>query len=155
MFHAFFVALTRCALLVAIVFFMNEQAFAGGAKMPVSYEIVDGISITKPLTDKPGDPANGKRIFFNVKTACNACHAPSGNAEASNTGESWRFLANSRHFYSDGQLRLILVNPKALNPDSVMPAYYEPGQDANGQTTPSRLKAQEIEDVIAYLKTLE
>jgi sulfur-oxidizing protein SoxX len=58
---------------------------------------------------------------------------------------------------SEPQIRLRLVNPKRINPETIMPAYHR----AEGLTRVAEkyrgrpiLSAQEIEDVVAYLLTL-
>jgi len=56
-----------------------------------------------------------------------------------------------------GALRLRLVDPKALNPATIMPAYYKiEGLNRVLDRYRARpiLSAQQIEDVIAYLLTL-
>jgi len=50
-----------------------------------------------------------------------------------------------------------IVDPKVINPDTMMPSFYKTGQHRvlkkfQGKTI---LKAQEVEDVIAYLLTLK
>ena len=59
--------------------------------------------------------------------------------------------------YTADELRLRLVNPKALNPQTVMPAYYKAEglyQVLKRYRDKPILTAQEIEDIIAYLLTL-
>jgi sulfur-oxidizing protein SoxX len=55
-------------------------------------------------------------------------------------------------------LRLRIVNPKALDPATIMPAYYRvAGLTAVGTAFAGKpiLTAQEVEDVVAYLATLK
>ena len=56
-----------------------------------------------------------------------------------------------------GQLRLRIVDSTRVNPEAVMPAYYRV-QGLNQVAQPFRgqpiLTAQQVEDVIAYLSTL-
>lgn len=59
---------------------------------------------------------------------------------------------------SDGQLRLRIVDQSRLNPDTVMPSYYK--TDGLVRVAPTYrgkpvLTVQQIEDVVAYLKTLK
>jgi sulfur-oxidizing protein SoxX len=59
--------------------------------------------------------------------------------------------------YSAGELRLRLVDPKRLHPDTIMPAYYRiEGLHRVQERYRARtiLTAQQIEDVVAYLLTL-
>ena len=59
--------------------------------------------------------------------------------------------------YKIGELRLRLVNPKIVNPDTIMPAYYRTEglhrvqKKWQGKTI---ISAQEVEDILAYLMTL-
>jgi sulfur-oxidizing protein SoxX len=60
--------------------------------------------------------------------------------------------------YSAGALRLRMVDPKQINPQTSMPAYYKIEglhQVAEGYRGKPILTAQEIEDVVAYLLTLK
>jgi sulfur-oxidizing protein SoxX len=59
---------------------------------------------------------------------------------------------------SEGQLRLRIVDSSRLNPETVMPSYYK--VDGLVRVAPAWrgkpvLTAQQIEDVIVYLKTLK
>jgi sulfur-oxidizing protein SoxX len=122
----------------------------------VPYRVVDG-AIPAPLTAQPGDPERGRRIVLDRDAGdCTICHAmPLPQREFHGTigppldGIGRRATA--------GSLRLRLVDPKALSPMTIMPAYYK----VEGlhrvleryRHTPI-LTAQQIEDVIAYLLTL-
>jgi len=72
-------------------------------------------------------------------------------------GRSRRILSGAGSRWSEGQLRLRLVDPTRLNPDTIMPAYYR----VEGLTRVGRawrgkpiLTAEQIEDVVAFLVTL-
>jgi sulfur-oxidizing protein SoxX len=66
-------------------------------------------------------------------------------------------LDNVGSRYTAGALRLRLVDPKVLNAQTVMPAYYRV-EGLYRVLAPYRgqpiLTAQQIEDVVAYLLTL-
>ncbi len=122
----------------------------------VAYEIVD-FAIPEPLTEVPGDVERGWTIVQNAANAtCLICHAmpmpwqpDHGNLAPDLTGVGNR--------YNAAELRLRLVDPKVLNPFTIMPAYYQiqgftrVQEKYVGKTIYS---AQDIEDVIAYLLTL-
>ena len=60
--------------------------------------------------------------------------------------------------YTIAELRLRLVNPYALNPDSVMPAFYKVvglKRVDKKYKEKSILSAQQIQDVISWLATLK
>ncbi|MEM7212423.1 MAG: c-type cytochrome [Pseudomonadota bacterium] len=123
----------------------------------VAYEIVNGRSIPKSLTANPGDPEIGRRLYFDREiTGCSGCHGSPGgpgaqpNADASNAPQ----LAGVADRMDEGVLRLWLVAPQVMDPETSMPAYYAVGQrsDENDPLYGStRLSAAEIEALVAYL----
>ncbi len=59
--------------------------------------------------------------------------------------------------WTEGELRLRIVDSKRINPDSNMPSYYRvEGLNAVRRDWVGRpmLTAQEVEDILAYLLTL-
>ena len=124
----------------------------------VAYEVVDDVTIPKALTDQPGDPENGRAVAIHRKKGnCLACHILP-IPEQSFHGEIGPDLNGVAGRYDAGELRLRLVDPKVINPDTIMPAYYRSNglhrvlKDFQGKTL---LTAQEVEDIIAYLQTLK
>ena len=116
-----------------------------------------GDSIPVSLTGAPGDPARGRAIVGNrQKGLCLLCHAgPFPEERFQGTLAPDLNGAGSR--WSEGQLRLRLVDSRRVNPATIMPAYYR----AEGLSRVAAsfrgkpiLAADEIEDVIAFLKTL-
>jgi L-cysteine S-thiosulfotransferase len=117
-----------------------------------------GEAIPASLTGAPGDPARGKAIVLNRQVGlCLLCHSGpfpeerfQGNMapDLKGTGSRW----------SEGELRLRLVDARKLNPDTIMPPYYV----VDGMTRVARnfrgkpiLNAEQIEDVVAFLATLK
>ncbi|MDH3910931.1 MAG: sulfur oxidation c-type cytochrome SoxX [Rhodospirillales bacterium] len=134
--------------------------FATGAAAEefVAFKIVDNESIAKSLTGKPGDPARGREVAINRKQGnCLACHKLP-IPEQPFHGEIGPDLSTAGSTYSAGELRLRIVNPKIVNPDTFMPAFYRPfglhrvAKDFQGKTI---LTAEQVEDVVAYLTTLK
>jgi len=123
---------------------------------PLGYR-VENLAIPESLTGRPGDPARGERIVRDPdKATCLICHAMpiEGEPDPGNIGPPLRGVAER---YTAGELRLRLVDPKRLNPETVMPSYY--ARDGFHRVAPeyrghSIYTASEIEDVIAYLLTL-
>ena len=123
------------------------------------YEIVDGISIPKPLTDKPGDPKRGaKLVVARKKGNCLACHKIQQLKDYPFHGNIGPELTDVANNMKEGEMRLRLVNPKVVNPDTIMPAFYRTEglhrvmKKFQGKPV---LTEQEIEDIIAFLKTLK
>ena len=141
-------------LLLIIFVYSFHNTFANDSL--VEYEII-GYEIPKPLTNKTGDPIKGKVIASSRKGNCLACHVLPEVSDLfhGSVGPSLNGVGDR---YSISELRLRLVNPYILNPDSIMPAFYKvrglQQVDKNFYGT-SILSAQEIEDVISWLITLK
>lgn len=130
------------------------QAASSTALPPLK---VAGDSIPEPLTAKPGDPIRGRAIVANRQLGlCLLCHTGpipeerfQGNLAPDLDGAGTR--------WSEGQLRLRIADAARLNPATIMPSYYRidglTRVNASWQSKPI-LSAQQIEDVVAYLRTL-
>jgi sulfur-oxidizing protein SoxX len=120
------------------------------------YSVVDN-TIPASLTGKAGDPVAGKKLAIQRKKGnCLACHVMPIPEEQFH-GEVGPDLSNVGSNYTEAELRMRLVDPKVLNPDTIMPAFLKPGthdvlKKFKGKTI---IKAQDIEDIIAYLMTLK
>lgn len=140
------------AALAGIAGFPSSAA----AQALVPFEIVDG-GIPQALTDMPGSAARGRTIVRDIsKATCLICHAMPIPEEPDH-GQIGPPLAGVGGVYSEAELRLRLVDPKAINPESIMPSYYRV-EGLNGVLDrydgQPIYTAQEIEDVVAYLMTL-
>ena len=119
------------------------------------YTIV-GDAIPNSLTGKPGDPVRGRAIVINRQNTCLLCHTGpfpeekfQGNLspDLGGTGKRW----------SEGQLRLRVVDARRLNPATIMPPFHATeGLNRVGAAWRGKpiLSAEQIEDVVAYLATL-
>jgi sulfur-oxidizing protein SoxX len=143
-------------MLAALLLALLLQSTAQEQGSVVGYPVVDG-TIPQPLTDQPGDAERGRRLVFNREAGdCTICHAmPLPQRQFHGTiGPP---LDGVGERYSAAELRLRLVDPKRLNPDTIMPAYHR-AEGLQGVHPRYRhrpiLTAQEIEDVVAYLLTL-
>ena len=120
------------------------------------YTVV-GDAIPAPLTGAPGDPARGRVIVTSRQRGlCLLCHSGPFPEERFQ-GDLAPSLAGVGSRLSEGQLRLRLVDSRKLDPDSIMPSYYRTdGLNRVGAAWRDKpvLTAEEIEDVVAYLKTL-
>jgi sulfur-oxidizing protein SoxX len=117
--------------------------------------VVDAIP--ESLTGAPGDAARGKVIVVSRQTGlCLLCHsAPLPEEKFQGTIGPDLKGAGSRN--TEGQLRLRIVDSRIFNPDTIMPAYYR--RDDLERVAPAFrgktvLTAEQIEDVVAFLKTL-
>jgi len=133
-------------------------AASASAEEQIALNIVEGTSIPEPLSGEPGDPSRGREVSINRKLGnCLACHKMP-IPEQPFHGEVGPDLSEVGSTYSEGELRLRVVDPKVLNSDTIMPAFYRSDElnrvmkQFQGKTV---LTAQEVEDVVAYLLTLK
>lgn len=134
--------------------------FAGSAvsAQELRTYVIAGDSIPDPLTGEPGDAARGRAIVADRTVGlCLLCHS-GPFPETPLQGNLAPNLAGAGARWSAGQLRLRLVDPSRLVPDTIMPPYYRldhvqrVARSYEGKTI---LGAQQIEDVVAYLVTLK
>jgi L-cysteine S-thiosulfotransferase len=129
----------------------------GLAQEPLRPFTVVGDAIPEPLTGARGDPARGRAIVSNRQLGlCLLCHSgpfPEERLQGSLAPD----LAGAGGRWSEGQLRLRIVDSSRLNPDTIMPSYYRTEGlhrvAANFRGKPV-LTAEQIEDVVAFLTTL-
>lgn len=122
------------------------------------YMITDGSRIDKSLTGKAGDAKKGRELAIHRKKGnCLACHKMP-IPEQSFHGNIGPDLAGVASRYSEGGLRLRIVDPKVVNEDTIMPAFYRKEgfhrvlKKFKGKTI---IGAQDVEDIVAYLMTLK
>ena len=136
---------------------MWSLAGSGIAQTPLSAIVVSGDAIAAPLTAVPGDPVRGRAIVANRQVGlCLLCHA-GPIPEERFQGNLAPNLEGAGSRWSEGQLRLRMVDARRLNPESIMPSYYR--TDGLTRVAPALrgqpiLAPQQIEDVVAYLRTL-
>lgn len=124
---------------------------------PVDYRVV-GDGIPAPLTATPGQAAAGRVIFSEREAGhCLLCHAVDRLDEPfqGNVGPN---LSTVGARLTAAQLRLRIVDATRLNPRAVMPSYYRvSGLNQVGEPYRGRpvLTAQQVEDLIAFLQTLQ
>jgi len=116
-----------------------------------------GDEIPAPLTGQRGDPARGRAIVVNRQVGlCLLCHSGPFPEERfqGNLGPD---LRRAGRRWSEGELRLRIVDSSRINPASMMPAYHrteELTRVAPAWRGKPILSAEQIEDVVAYLTTL-
>jgi len=126
-----------------------------GAQALRPYTVV-GDAIPEPLTNARGDVARGRALVVERSSTCILCHS-GPFPEQKFQGDLAPDLSGSGSRWSEGQLRLRLVDASRLNAATIMPSYYRvDGLQRVG--TPWRgkpiLSAEQIEDIVAYLVTL-
>lgn len=122
----------------------------------IAYRIVDA-AIPVSLTGQPGDATRGRAIVANRQIGlCVLCHS-GPFPELRFHSDLAPDLTGIGSRMSEGQLRLRVVDASHANPSTIMPSYYR--IDGLTRVTPALrgkplLDAGQIEDVVAYLKTL-
>lgn len=139
-----------CVLAVSV---LTGCAAPNGA---LRYDLQNG-EIRIPLTTAAADAERGRKVLVSRDSNCILCHA------APETGE--RFFGNLAPSLSGigkrlsaAQMRARIVDPQYFNQESIMPAYYRvQGLRRVAETLRGKpvLSAEQIEDVIAYLLTLQ
>lgn len=130
-------------------------------------------AINASLTGKKGDPKKGLKWMTHRRLGnCIACHEVKKIAALAKPGD----LSSQKKYgfhgavgpaldgvadrYTEGELRLIIVDIKKAMPDadSIMPSFHRASnftrviKDCVGHNV---LSAERVEDVVAYLKTLK
>jgi L-cysteine S-thiosulfotransferase len=146
-----FVRVRRYALTGITATFLG--ACASGAP-PHASIVGDGISA--PLAGLMGDATRGRALVAARDPAnCVLCHALPGQGVAGDVGPS---LAAIGARMSIAQIRLRVVDQERVNPTTIMPSYYrveglvDVAPEYRGKTI---LSAQAVEDIVAYLATLQ
>ncbi len=117
---------------------------------------VAGDAILEPLTGTRGDATRGRAFVVERSSTCILCHS-GPFPEQKFQGDLAPNLAGSGGRWSEGQLRLRLVDASRLNAATIMPSYYRvDGFDRVGPSWRGKpiLSAEQIEDMVAYLVTL-
>ena len=129
--------------------------YSGRAESLQPYAVV-GDAIPASLTGAAGDPARGRALVLNRTTTCILCHS-GPFPEEKFQGDLAPDLSGTGGRWSEGQLRLRIVDASRLNPATIMPSYYRiDGMVRVGAAWRGKpiLSAEQIEDLVAYLTTL-
>ncbi len=126
-----------------------EVAAAATGVLPGVAQSLSGIS---------GDPGRGRLVAINRRKGnCLACHKISKLSDQPFHGEIGPSLDGIARRYQESQLRQLVIDARKFFPQTVMPPFYvREGlyRVATKHQGKSILTAQEVEDVVAFLKTL-
>jgi sulfur-oxidizing protein SoxX len=115
-------------------------------------------AIPESLTGAKGDPVRGRAIVANRQVGlCLLCHS-GPFPEEHFQGNLAPDLRGAGKRWSEGQLRLRIVDSARINPTTIMPAYHR--TEGLARVAPAWrgkpvLSAEQIEDVVAFLMTLK
>ena len=148
-----------CALVYAVALAAVIASFADDARTEEQlrpYTVVED-AIPQSLTGAKGDAERGRGIVVNRQVGlCLLCHS-GPFPEEKFQGTLAPDLKGTGARWSEGQLRLRIVDASRLNPNTIMPPYYR--TEGLTRVAPAYqgkpvLSAEQIEDVVAYLATL-
>jgi L-cysteine S-thiosulfotransferase len=146
------------ASLLAMTGLCAAAAGTADAQEPLRPYTVVGDAIAASLTGQPGDPARGRAIVTNRFVGlCLLCHSGPFPEERFQ-GDLAPDMGGAGARWSEGQLRLRMVDSSRLNADTIMPIYYR--TEGFTRVAPAFrgkpvLTAEQIEDVVAFLTTLK
>ena len=145
-------SMVQIAAMWFAVAFLAPCAASAQALRP--YAVVSD-AISEPLTAR-GDATRGRALVVDRTSTCILCHN-GPFPEQKFQGDLAPNLAGTGSRWSEGQLRLRLVDGSSLNAVTIMPSYYRvDGLTRVGPNWRSKpiLSAEQIEDIVAYLVTL-
>jgi len=153
-------------LIAGAIVLASTFGVSAGEVSPLEVAYEDG-AIAQSLTGVAGDAASGREIVGNKSLGnCVACHEVTDLKDVPFHGEIGPMLDGAGERWSEAELRGIVANAKIMFPDSMMPSFYKvegfvrpgnayTGKAADPATFAPLLTAQQIEDVVAYLSTLQ
>lgn len=155
----------------------EQSCVRPGTDQIAFYSLSDGTTLAKAinakLTPTDGNPLKGRSLMVRPERGnCTSCHAVADIRKKARTADSssvTRFglqgtigpaLDGVATRLTEGELRLLVVNPQAALPkaDSIMPAYHhvtDRNRVRKACVGRAILTAQEVEDIVAYLLTLK
>ncbi|MDH2385893.1 sulfur oxidation c-type cytochrome SoxX [Bradyrhizobium sp. CER78] len=148
--------LARRSLIVSLAAIAFAACAPAGAEELQPYTVV-GDAISASLTGTKGDATHGRALVVERSSTCILCHSGPFPEQAFQ-GDLAPNLSGSGGRWSEGQLRLRLVDAAHLNAATIMPSYYRvDGLTRVGASWRGKpiLSAEQIEDVVAYLMTLK
>jgi sulfur-oxidizing protein SoxX len=141
-------SLTTLAILLALGSAADAQALRPFA--------VVGDAIPASLTGAAGDATRGRALVVERTSTCILCHS-GPFPEQRFQGDVAPSLAGTGKRWSEGEIRLRLVDASRFNAATIMPSYYRiDGLNRVGRAWQGKpiLTAEQIEDIVAYLVTL-
>ena len=123
----------------------------------ITESMLEDDRVPAPLEGAIGSALRGEEAFVDRDAGhCVLCHQVDG-LDAPFQGDVGPTLTGIGAIYSEAELRLRVAQIRRVYPDSIMPEYYrveglhQVGQEWRGEPA---LSAQQIEDIVAFLATL-
>ena len=134
------------------------RSWAAALLLLAAFSATASDSLPSPLNGATGDAARGRAIVLDRHAGlCLLCHSGPFPEERFQ-GDLAPNLSGVGARLSAGQIRLRIVDPGRVNPQTIMPAYYR--TEGLTRVAPAHrgktvLSAEQIEDVVAFLVTLK
>ncbi|ETW14291.1 cytochrome c [Roseivivax marinus] len=139
--------------------------WAAEAVAPDAVNFTDAGGIAESLSGTPGDVENGAALMNKGAGNCIACHQVTALNDLPFHGEVGPSLDGVGERWDEAQIRGIVADAKKTFPGTIMPSFYKTGpyerpgdgytgKAAQGELDPL-LTAQDVEDVVAFLMTLD
>ena len=133
------------------------RALAFGLLLALSAAVCANDEIPASLTGAKGDPVRGRALVANRQVGlCLLCHSGPFPEERFQ-GDLAPDLRSAARL-TEGQIRQRIVDSGKANPGSFMPAYYRTEgltRVAPAYQGKTILSTEQIEDIVAYLRTLK
>lgn len=152
--------LAAAALLLVSASFSTAFAQTADVREPglLPYMVKD-YAIERSLTGKPGDAAKGRALAITSGQGnCVICHKMPIPEVAFRIGNVGPDLTEVGGRLTPGEIRMRIVNPKLLNEETIMPAYYRVSglnRVAPRFANKPMLTPEQVEDLVAYLSSLK
>lgn len=157
--------MTRSTLAICVI--VASVSAANAEPVAPSSVVYENGAISQSLTGVAGDSAAGRETMIDRGLGnCVACHESTALSDVPWPGEIGPSLDGAGSRWSEAELRGIVANAKMTFDGSMMPSFYKvsgfvrPGQDYTGKAIAEEeivpiLSAQQVEDVVAYLMTMQ
>ncbi len=143
-------------------------ALAGTASAESGYAtdvVFEDGAISGSLTGVAGDPENGRVLMNKGAGNCIAFHEVTALNDLPFHGEIGPMLDGAADRWTEADLRGIVADAKVMFPESMMPSFYKvsgfvragdayTGKGIDPAAITPLLTGQDIEDVVAFLMTL-
>ena len=118
---------------------------------------IEKLTAKKNNFDFIGNKEEGKKLFISRKVNCLSCHVAPIDSEKfqGNFGPALEKIGSR---YTKDELRLRIINPKAINPDTIMPSYFikiKYPRTAKKYFNKTIISPQEVENLVEYLYSLK
>ena len=141
---------------IIIVFFNISQLARAEAEQVFIIDI-EKLTAKKKNFNIIGNKEEGKKLFISRKVNCLSCHLAPIDSEKfqGNFGPALEKIGSR---YTKDELRLRIINPKVINPDTIMPSYFikiKYPRTAKKYFNKTIISPQEVENLVEYLYSLK